>query len=124
MFQIGSRNHRLISKQSVSFEAVEGLEYLKRELEKIADEATTDCYNEYEQIAGWCAYLEDEIKLPYKCKVGQKEGLLIGFDTNKDGSSLLAVVKIDMNEYKVAPETISILDERTSKYLEAFKEWL
>ena len=27
--------------------AVEGLEYLKRELEKIADEATTDCYNEY-----------------------------------------------------------------------------
>ena len=41
--------------------AVEGLEYLKRELEKIADEATTDCYNEYEQIAGWCAYLEDKI---------------------------------------------------------------
>ncbi|MGB6532727.1 MAG: calcium-binding protein [Candidatus Nitrosopolaris sp.] len=104
--------------------AVEGLEYLKRELEKIADEATTDCYNEYEQIAGWCAYLEDEIELPCKCKVGQKEGLLIGFDTNKDGSSLLAVVKIDMNEYKVAAETISILDERTSKYLEAFKEWL
>ncbi|MGA8083785.1 MAG: calcium-binding protein [Candidatus Nitrosopolaris sp.] len=124
MFQIGSRNHRLISKQSVSFEAVEGLEYLKRELEKIADEATTDCYNEYEQIAGWCAYLEDEIELPCKCKVGQKEGLLIGFDTNKDGSSLLAVVKIDMNEYKVAAETISILDERTSKYLKAFKEWL
>ncbi|MFZ0225170.1 MAG: hypothetical protein WAM42_26090 [Candidatus Nitrosopolaris sp.] len=50
--------------------------------------------------------------------------LLIGFDTNKDGSSLLAVVKIDMNEYKVAAETISILDDRTSKYLEAFKEWL
>jgi Calcium binding len=37
---------------------VEALEYLKRELEKIANEATADCYNEYEQIAGWCAYLE------------------------------------------------------------------
>ena len=49
---------------------------------------------------------------------------MIGFDTNKDGSSLLAVVKIDMNEYKVAPETVSILNKKTSKYLEAFKEWL
>jgi hypothetical protein len=104
--------------------AVEGLQYLKRELEKIADEATTDCYSEYEQIAGWCDYLEDEIDLPCKCKVDQKEGLLIGFDTNKDGSSLLAVVKIDVNKYKAAAETVSILNKKTSKYLEAFKEWL
>ncbi|MGC2570020.1 MAG: calcium-binding protein [Candidatus Nitrosopolaris sp.] len=104
--------------------AVEALEYLKRELEKISDEATTDCYNEYEQIAGWCAYLEDKIHLPSKCKVGQKEGLLIGFDTNKDGSSLLAVIEVDMNEYKVAAETVSILNKKTSKYLEAFKDWL
>jgi hypothetical protein len=97
---------------------------IKRELEKIADEATTDCYNEYEQIVGWCAYLEDEINLPCKCKIGQNDGLLIGFDTNKDGSSLLAAVKVDMNEYKIAAETVSILDKKTSKYLEAFKEWL
>ena len=124
-----SRNYRYIplglnQNKEYALIAVEGLEYLKRELEKIADEATTDCYNEYEQIAGWCAYLEDERDLPCKCKVGQKEGLLIGFDTNKDGSSLLAVVKIDMNEYKVAPETVSILNKKTSKYLEAFKDWL
>jgi hypothetical protein len=49
---------------------------------------------------------------------------LIGFDTNKNGSALLAVVKVDMNEYKIAAETVSILDKKTSKYLEAFKEWL
>ena len=97
---------------------------IKRELEKIADDATTDCYNEYEQIAGWHSYLEDEINLPCKCKIGQNDGLLIGFDTNKDGSALLAVVKVNMNEYKIAAETVSILDKETSKYLEAFKEWL
>ncbi len=71
---------------------------IKRELEKIADDATIDCYNEYEQIGGWHAYLEDKINLPCKCKIGQNDGLLIGFDTNKDGSSLLAVFKVDMNE--------------------------
>ncbi|MEM2759363.1 MAG: calcium-binding protein [Nitrososphaerales archaeon] len=97
---------------------------MQRELKKIAEEATTDCYNEYEQIGSWCAYLEDKIQLPCGCKVGRKEGLLIGFDTNKSGSALLAVVKFDMNEYKVAAETVTLFDKRTSKYLEAFKEWL
>ena len=29
---------------------------VKRELERIVEEATTDCYNEYEQIGGWCAH--------------------------------------------------------------------
>lgn len=96
----------------------------KHESERIAEEATIDCYNEYEQIAGWCVYLEDEIDLPCRCKVGQKEGLLIGFDTNKNGSALLATVQIDANEYKVAAETVAILDEKASKYLEAFKIWL
>ena len=49
--------HTSYSKKEYAV-AVEALEYLKRELKEIADEATTDCYNEYEQIAGWCAYLE------------------------------------------------------------------
>jgi hypothetical protein len=97
---------------------------LKRELERIAEEATTDCYGEYEQIAGWCAYLEDAIDLPCKCKVGQKEILLTGFDTNKGGSCVLAKVRVEQDEYKVAAETVAILDEKYSKYLEAYKEWL
>ena len=97
---------------------------LKQELERIAEDATIDCYNEYEQIGGWCAYLEDKIHLPCKCKLGQKEGLLIGFDTNKNGSALLATVRVDMNEYKVAAETVTIVDKKTSKYLEAYKEWI
>jgi hypothetical protein len=86
---------------------------IKRELEKISDEATTDCYDKYEQIAGWHAYLDDKINLPCKCKIYQNDGLLIGFDTNKDGLALLAVVEVDMNEYKIAAETVSILDKKT-----------
>ena len=53
-----------------------------------------------------------------------KWGFTDGFDTNKDGSDLLAVVKVDMNEYEIAAETVSILDKIHSKYLEAFKEWI
>ena len=96
----------------------------KRELDRIAEEATTDSYGENEQIAGWCAYLEDVIDLPCTCKVGQREILLTGFDTNKSGSCLLAEVRVQGNEYKVAAETVAILDKKYSKYLEAYKEWL
>ena len=97
---------------------------LKRELERIVEEATIDCYDEYEQIKGWCAYLQDKIDRQCRCKVGQKESLLIGFATNKNGSALLAVVRADMNEYKLAAETVTILAKKISKYLEAYKQWI
>ncbi len=96
----------------------------KRELEKIAEDATTDCYDEYEQIACWSEYLQSKIKLPCKCKVHQKEIILTGFDVSKGGLSVLAVVNIDDNEFKVAAETVTILDKKYAKYLEAYREWL
>ncbi len=91
---------------------------------KIAEATTVDCYNEYEQIGGWEAYLDDAIGLPCRCRVDRKEGQLIHFDTTKDGSALLAVVRIEGNKYKVAAETVTLLDKQRSKYLEAFKKWL
>ena len=97
---------------------------VKRELERIAEEATTDCYDEYEQIAGWCAYLQSEIDLPCKCFVDKKEALLIDFDINKIGSALLATIKIDTYEFRVDPETVTIPDKKYSKYLEAYKNWM
>ena len=97
---------------------------VKRELERIAEEATTDCYNEYEQIGGWCAYLQSEIDLPCKCFIDKKEALLIDFDINKIGSALLATIKIDTHEFRVDPETITIPDKKYSKYLEAYKSWM
>lgn len=91
---------------------------------KIAEEATVDCYNEYEQISGWEAYLGDKMSLPCKCRVDRKEGTLIGFDTAKYGSVLLAIVKVDRNRYKVDATTVTILGKERSRYLEAFKKWL
>lgn len=89
-------------------------------MEKIAEDATTDCYGEYEQIACWSEYLQNTIKLPCKCRVGQKELILTGFDVGRAGSSVLAVVSIDDNEFKVAAETVIILDKKYSKYLAAY----
>ena len=91
---------------------------------KIAEDATVDAYGEYEQLSGWCAYLEDKMGLPCRCRVDRKEGSLIGFDTTEYGSALLAIVKVDGNEYKVDATTVTVLEKEGSKYLEAFKKWL
>lgn len=91
---------------------------------QIADEATVDCYNEYEVFTGWEAYLESKISLPSSCRVDRKQGTLLGFDTTKSGLALLAVVKIDGNQYKLDAATVTILDKRGSRYLEAYKKWL
>lgn len=96
----------------------------KRELERIAEDATTDCYGEYEQIAGWCEYLQSVIELPCKCRIDQKELLLTGFDVGKRGLCVLAMVRVHTDEFKVAAETVTILDRKYSKYLAAYKEWL
>jgi hypothetical protein len=90
---------------------------------KIAEEATVDAYNEYEQIGAWQAYLEDMIGLPCRCRVDRKEGKLVGFDVTKYGPSLLAVVIVDGNRHRVDAITLKVL-KQSSKYLEAFKKWL
>jgi hypothetical protein len=91
---------------------------------KMAEEATVDAYNDYEQITGWEVYLEEKIRLPCRCRVDRTEGILVGFDTTKYGSALLAIVKVDGNRYKVDVTTVTILEKEHSKYLEAFKKWL
>ncbi len=96
----------------------------RRELERIAEDATVDAYGEYEQISAWCEFLQERITPPRRCIVGRKEGTLTGFDTTKNGTAVLAVVKVDGNEYRVAAETIAVVDKKVSKYLDAFKEWL
>ena len=91
---------------------------------QIAEDATVDCYGEYEQIGGWQAYLEDKIGLPCRCKVDRKESSLIGFDTTEYGSALLAIVKVEGNEFRVDATTVTVLEKEGFKYLEAFKKWL
>ncbi len=36
----------------------------KRTYEKITEDATLDCYSEYEQISGWACLLDDCIHTP------------------------------------------------------------
>ena len=115
---------RHIFKQVLAFKTILVMKSKKKELERIAEDVTTDCYDEHEQIGGWCAFLQSEIDLPCKCFVDNKEALLIDFDINKMSSAIFATIKIDTYKFRVDPETITIPDKKYSKYLEAYKNWM
>ena len=40
-----------------------------RELDALIEEATVDCHDEAEQVAGFFACLEDELKLPFTTRL-------------------------------------------------------
>ena len=40
-----------------------------RDLDALIEEATVDCYDEAEQVAGFFACLEDELKLPFTTRL-------------------------------------------------------
>ena len=55
-----------------------------RDLDALIEEATVDCYDEAEQVAGFFACLEDELKLPFTTR-------LFGVD--------VSVVQIEQTEH-------------------------
>ena len=45
----------------------------KLNLQKLIERATVDCYDEYEQRAGFCATLDDNLGFPFEANVvGEK----------------------------------------------------
>ena len=48
----------------------------KKMYEKIIEEATMDCYGEYEQISGWACLLDDCIHTPCNCTIGKEKAVL------------------------------------------------
>jgi hypothetical protein len=36
--------------------------------ERITNEIVVDCYNESERFSGWCCYLEDKLKFPFRAR--------------------------------------------------------
>ena len=52
----------------------------KKAYEKIIEEATVDCHDEYEQICGWVCSLDEKIATPCKCKIAKQDAILEKID--------------------------------------------
>ena len=70
----------------------------KKIYERIIEEATVDCKDEYEQISGWICLLDENIATPCNCTIGKQN---------------IVLEKIDQMVYKLyelMPEEIKIVE--------------
>ena len=93
------------------------------ELEELIEEATIDCYGEYEQINGFTCTLEDKLTFPFPAKVVGEEVEVMGIDMR--GDEVIAVCK-----RKGKKHTVNVLDLEIDpnkikgyKWIEAYRIW-
>jgi hypothetical protein len=95
-----------------------------RRLEKLADEATVDCYNEEEVFAGWACAIEDN--LPLKCSVLGEEAMLVAVETDDSGTAVLGVVRRGGKKLRIPVQDVEPLSKHVKglEWLDAYRHWL
>lgn len=92
----------------------------------MAEEATVDCYNEYETYAGWACMLEDELSLPLKCRIFDEQALLVGIETDDNDTAVLGIIKMGKKKIRVPIQDIELMDKKLKslQWLDAYRHWL
>jgi len=57
----------------------------KRKLEEMVEQATVDCYNESEELGGWCTMIEENLAVPFDSTVLGVPITVRGVDLNRSG---------------------------------------
>jgi hypothetical protein len=65
--------------------------YDRKYLETLIEEATVDCYDEYEQAAGLLTMIQDELDLPFTTRVLGMEVAVVGIEQDDGGLGIVAV---------------------------------
>lgn len=97
-----------------------------KRLEKLAEDATVDCYNDWEVYAGWACAIEENLPLPLKCLVLGKEAMLVAVETDDSWTAVLGVVKMRGKRLRMPIQDVEPLDEcaKGLEWLDAYRHWL
>lgn len=91
--------------------------------DSIVEDATVDCYDECEQIAGFCSILQDEVALPVSAIFVGAKLSTIGFTC--DDSRVLANVKRDgiIADIDLRDIEITNTDNKSLDWIYAYQRW-
>ena len=84
----------------------------EKKFQKMAEEATVDCYNEYEQSGGWACTLADELPLPLKCLIFGEEAMLVDVDIDEHGTSVLGVIAKNKKKIRIPIQDVEMVDKK------------
>ena len=95
----------------------------KRTYEKIIEEATMDCHDEYEQVAGWECVLDENIAAPRPCKIGKQQAILEKVSMDDNSGAVIGVIRLNKTKIRILIQDIILEDSETMKYINAYKYW-
>ena len=98
----------------------------KNKFERMVEEATIDCYNEYEQCSGWACTLEEELPLPLKCLIFGEEATLVDVGADEHGTAVLGVITKNKKKIRIPIQDVEAIDKiaKNLEWLKAYRYWI
>jgi len=92
-------------------------------LEKMAAEATVDCYTESEMFAAWACVLKDELTLLLKCRVLSEEALLVRIEADEGGGAVLGIIAKGKDKIRIPIQDIQPVNKTVKgiQWLDAYR---
>ena len=93
-------------------------------LDEMIEEATVDCYNEYEQASGLFTMLEDNLAVPFATTLFGMEVMVERVDQN-DAGEVVAVCTRGNSRQRVPILDLPLPDPRPKEWewIEAYRRW-
>ena len=95
----------------------------KKMYERIIEEATVDCNDEYEQTSGWICLLDENIATPCNCTIGKQNMVLEKIDEADNTACIVGVIRLGKSKIRVLIQDIVLEDSAAMKYINAYKYW-
>ena len=97
-----------------------------KELKRMIEEATVDCYDEEEEFMGILYALADNLSFPFKAKALGETVEVIGIDdTNSSlGRGVIAKVRERGKEYTIGLAELEPIDDENAIWFEMYHYWL
>ena len=73
----------------------------QHKLKQLIEEATVDCYDEWEQASGFLAMIQDHLTCPVMARVVGEPVQVVGFDDAEGGTDIVALCKRQGKTYKI-----------------------
>ncbi|GEM_PF-4386861 len=96
----------------------------KSKIEKIIEDATTDCHDEEETFSGWDCLFEDQLRLPQECEVNHIQATLLKIVQSQGGLAIHAKIRTKEGTLIAPIETLTLKNRPQNTYIEAYKKWL
>lgn len=93
-----------------------------KKLEKMIEEATVDCHDEYEAMEGFVVMMEDELKFPFDAKMLGEDITVVSI--NSENNRIVAKVKKGSKQYIVdVLDLQDVKDVKSAEWIEAYRQW-